>query len=65
MLEDGLRTAKPLSLFGQNNKNTLRLRLNDCEEREDLDYEESSKSSEGIKTDSDVSESEKEDKVAL
>jgi hypothetical protein len=54
-----------LNLFGQNNKNTLRLRLNDCEEREDLDYEESSKSSEGIKTDSDVSESEKEDKVAL
>jgi hypothetical protein len=65
LLEEGLRTAKPLNLFGQNTKNTLRLQLNDCEEREDLDYEESSKSSEGIKTDSDVSESEKEDKVTL
>lgn len=66
LLEEGLRTAKPLSLFGQNNNNNaLHLRLNDCEEREDLDYEESSKSSEGIKTDSDISESEKEDKVTL
>ena len=37
----------------------------DCEEREDLKYEESSKSSEGLKTESDVSESEKEDKVTI
>jgi hypothetical protein len=62
---EGLRTAKYFNLFGKNDKNNLPGQMIDCEEREDLNYEESSKSSEGLKTESDVSESEKEDKVTI
>ena len=64
-MEEGLKTAKQVSLFGQNKNNGLQINLNQCEEREDLDYEESIESKDSIKTESDLSDDEKEDKVTV